>query len=134
MGKEITFKNGHEAVINIASFSKAMKLKNAIAKALLKENIDISKLDFENLNSLFSGLLAVDSDEDVNKAIFDCLAKSLYNKEKITIDTFEDEKARENYYLILIECLKLNLSPFIKPLISKFQDIKPTTSISQKLK
>ena len=124
MGKEITFDNGDEAVINIASFSACMGLKNAIAKALLKQDIKLSDLDISKLDSLIGAILSVDSDEVVNKAIFNCLSKSTYNKERIQESIFEDQKARENYYEILIECLKINLNPFFKPLISKLNSLQ----------
>jgi len=36
--------------------------------------------------------------------------------EKITPATFEKEENREQYYPILVECLKVNLAPFFKGL------------------
>jgi len=134
MSKELKFDNGDEAVINIASFSNSLSLKNAISKSLLAQGVKLANIDINNVDSLLDAIFAADSDEAVNKAIFTCLAKSTYNKEKITFDIFEDEKARENYYEIVIECLKINLSPFLKPLISKLKAFFQNRVENQKLK
>jgi len=120
---EIIFDNGDEAVINIASFSNCIKLKSAIARALLAQGVKLANIDLNNAETIIDSILAVDCSEDVLKAVFACIGKSTYNKERITEATFEDEKARENYYEIIIECLKLNLSPFLKPLISKLNGL-----------
>lgn len=129
---ELKFDNGDEAVINIASIQNALSLKNAISKALLAQGVKLANIDLNNVDSLLDAILATDSDESVNKAIFNCLAKSTYNKEKITLDIFEDENARENYYEIIINCLKINLTPFLKPLISKLKDLVAKKQGSQK--
>jgi len=136
---KFTTKSGIEAMIQPSSIRNALKLKNSISKALIKQNIDISKINISNIkdvknikdltnldiksimpliNSLIKIILIVDSDVDVLNSIFLCLERCLYNKEKITIDTFEDFKARADYYEILIKCLKENLMPFIMPLFS----------------
>lgn len=120
--------NGAEVVLNIASFKDAMNLKNAIGKELSKSDIDLKKVDLNtDLSEMFNIILAIDCSDDVFKAIFKCLERSTYDGFKITENTFEDEKAREDYYEVIIECLRINLSPFFKGLTSRLKNItKPT--------
>ena len=143
--------NGAEIEICFAGFREAMNLKNAIYKNIVGNNIKIAsiKLDgfsideMKNLNadslkqnkdkiikSLLSSadnilqfILSVDSDSEINKSIFSCLKKCRYNKQKITEELFEDEKAIEAYYEIVIACIKKNLAPFLKPLIAKLSKL-----------
>lgn len=118
--------SGAKVIINEATWQKAMALKNAISKELSEVGIDIdmSTLQAENksdaLNGLIEPLLKVDSSPEVYKALFECLEYCNYDGEKITEDTFEDLGARQDYYQIMIECIKVNLSPFFKGLLSKF--------------
>lgn len=119
-------KNGVEVKIFPAGIIEAMALKNAIQKELLKVGFDIKKIDLSkeiNFDSIKNLFLTIDSSEEVQKAAFKCLEKCLYGHEKITMATFDDAEIREYYYDILIECIKVNISPFIKGLVSKFKQV-----------
>lgn len=104
-----------------------MALKSAIAKELASSDLGGFKMDASvkfseqelNIADFAKLALAVDSSPAVYKALFACLKRCTYNGQSITEATFEDEKAREDYYEIVIECLRVNLSPFFKGLISK---------------
>jgi hypothetical protein len=122
--------------IRVASFAEAMELKNAIAAVIAKGGVDISGLptDENSIKKLMSSevadvaasffeplikaLSAVDSDPRVYKAAFKCLRRCSYDGEMITENTFEDEDARGDYYMVMIDCLKVNLVPFFKGLLS----------------
>lgn len=125
-----------EFKFNDADFITAMKLKKAVIGAVKESNVDLSKIDMDNLNlasidTIGQIILAADSSEKVEKAIFDCLKRCTYNGEKITPDTFEPIEARKDYYDIIIECLKGNLGPFFEPLYLKLQklfQVQPETA------
>jgi len=131
---EFTSKNGAKVKIELSSFKNAFELKNSIEKALLKENIDVAnididigkvkenKVDFAMISSLSKYIMVIDSDENVHKSVFKCLERCLYNDFKITEETFEPEKARADYYEIVINCIKENLSPFLKTLFSELKE------------
>lgn len=108
---------GVKVVINPCSFQDAFKLKSAIQKALLKSGVSIEQALDQDLSSL---ILAIDSDEEIMKCMFECLKKSTYDGIKITMDTFENEEARGDLYDIFFQCLKVNIYPFFKPLLSRF--------------
>lgn len=130
MSYVFTGTSGKEIHINMAGFQEAMRLKNAIEQRVKLADLDtkavglangnfIEELKKMNVLPIIDIILSVDSDPLVNAALMTCLARCTYNGEKITLATFEDEKAREDYYEIVIQCLKINLLPFFKGWISK---------------
>jgi hypothetical protein len=119
--------SGAKVKINPAPFGAAISLKSALARELSAAKVDIS-IDLLNgmqkdinLVDFAKVALIVDSSDAVMDRLFDCLIRCSYNGEKITPGTFEDVDARQDYYEIMIACLKENLSPFFKSLISKLQ-------------
>lgn len=119
---ELKTQGGAAVVITAAPFRDAMALKNAIAKELAASGV---AFDLKApLSSLSSVVLAVDSSDAVYKALLPCLIRCTYNGQKIVEATFEAEAAREDYYEVVIECLKANLSPFFKGLASKLNALE----------
>lgn len=112
-----TKETGAKVVLNPCSLVDAFKLKSAIQKALLENNINLEKALDEDLTMV---LMALDSSEEVFKCMFDCLKKSTYNDIRITYDVFEDEQAKQDLYEVFFYCLKVNIYPFFKPLLSRF--------------
>lgn len=113
--------SGAKVNIKIASFGEVMRFKNAIQKAFSKSGIKFELSD--NISDLTQIVMLIDSDDDVFRCLFECLKKCTYNGEKITENTFEPEDARQDYYDIVIECLKVNFSPFLKGLASKWNTL-----------
>ena len=125
---EFTTENGAEIVINEADFISSLKLKNAVLKAIKESGVDIAKIDLEkitiaSLEPIIAIVLSADTSDDVQKAVFKCLLRCTYNKEKITEDTFKPTVARKDYYEIVIACLKENLSPFFESPILKLKGL-----------
>lgn len=140
---DITVSSGAEVKINVADWTSSKRLQKAINLAIKKSGVELSKVDIEQLfsgsksemltsvksgalDSLLDLVLSVDSDDEVEKALFKCLERCTYNGEKITKDTFEDVEARGDYYEIVIHCLKENLAPFFRPLLSKLKKLAPS--------
>jgi len=115
---EYTTESDKQVVINYAGFKDACELKRQIGLELLKVNINISdlinkELDSQSINTLKNLILVIDSSEAIQKTIFKCLSKSLYDNTRITENLFEiDKEAVEEYYNIVIACVRENLSPF----------------------
>lgn len=130
--------SGAKVVINVADFKSSMALKNAIASELSRGQFSLGSLDGDiegflemdtsKLEPLLKGALLLDSSEKVNEALFKCLIRCTYNGAKITEETFEAEEARADYYEIVLECLKVNLMPFMKSLVSKFNSLSAVES------
>lgn len=129
--------SGNKAKVTLvpASLDKAFKLKSAVERALLKYNVKL----FDALNDLtyedlFNLGMIVDSDPDVYEACFDCMDKSIYNGVKITKAVFEDESARGDLYEVLFYCLKVNVFPFFKSLLSSLGTNKRQAATGESLK
>lgn len=134
---EFTSKSGIKVVLNPASLDKAFKLKALVEKALLKQSInvfDVLGQDEISYEDLFSLAMAIDSDIEVFDACFECMDKSIYNNLKITKEVFEDESARGDLYEVLFYCLKVNVYPFFRHLLSSFAISKNTAENGEALK
>lgn len=112
-----TSENKAKVIINAAPLQDAFKLKSSIQKALLNNGIKLEETLDKDVFQLF---MALDSSEEVFEGIFKCLQKSSYNGIKITKETFEPEEARGDMYEVFFYCLKVNIYPFFKPLLSRF--------------
>lgn len=131
---EFTTQNGGKSVvINEASFKDAVELKKAVVKCLLKTGIDINnlqKIDASNLfSTLFELIINVDTSDEFDKAVMNCLSNCLYGCNKINENLFNDKpEAREDYYELVTKCCEVNLRPFFKSLVSelktRFQTLK----------
>lgn len=134
---EFTSKSGIKVVLNPASLDKAFKLKALVEKALLKQGINVfdvlgqSEISYEDL---FNLAMVIDSDIEVFDACFECMDKSIYNNLKITKEVFEDESARGDLYEVLFYCLKVNVYPFFRHLLSSFAINKNTAENGESLK
>lgn len=128
---EFTTQNGKVAVeIVPASFKDASNLKKAITKGLIGNNL-LKDLDTTNLmdikiDSILQILVNIDTSDEFEKAIQECLKYCIYDKGvnnlKITPQLFDDiPDAREDYYEIITKCCEENLRPFFKSLVSEFK-------------
>lgn len=134
---EFTTKSNVKVVLNPASLDKAFKLKALVEKALLKQGIkifDVLEQGEISYEDLFSLAMAVDSDIEVFDACFECMDKSIYNDVKITKAVFEDESARGDLYEVLFYCLKVNVYPFFRHLLSSLGTNNVQAGIGEVLK
>lgn len=134
---EFTTKGGVKVTLNPASLDKAYKLKALVERAILKQGIKLSDILAEgevNYEDLAQIILAIDSDVDVFEACFDCMDKSIYKDVKITKDVFEDEQARADLYEVLFYCLKVNVYPFFRNLLSSLKTDSNLAGIGESLK
>ena len=143
--------DGIEIEIQPSTFTNAMALKKAVADALRKDGItldlksininddDILKSDIgENtLGSLIENALAVATDANLRKALFDCCDKVvLFGNERLQVDAafFEEPDTWGYYYPIMIEVIKVNLTPFFGKLSSMFSGVQELIGKSLRLK
>lgn len=149
MVKEFKGENGARIVINPASFKEATALKKAIEKELLNAKIplDLGKVNglkeakdelnkhslAELIDILKNIVLSCDTSEEFNMALFNCLKHCTYKDIMIREELFDDiPESREDYYTIIFECIKENVIPFFKGLLSKLSILKPIKEKSQK--
>ena len=135
----ITVNSKKKIKIVPASFKEQLELKNEFWN-VIKENPEITAVFKEGENSLegaIKGILFADTSEKFITTVFKCLSSCIYeDARKIDEMLFEDvPELREDYYEIVFECCKANLSPFIKALSSAFLKVlEQTQSENQKQK
>lgn len=122
MNDPITLESGAILTIQIAPFSLGWKLSQVIARELaqvrleLDASVDLKKLGGNDVNTLKNVAFQLLQSETLERAVFACMEKCLYNGQRITAQTFEPEDARQDYLPVAWEVIKVNLRPFVKNL------------------
>ena len=130
---EFNTTNGVAVEIKMATWKDACSLKKAVAKAIrgtkLFQNFNSNNINLMDikLDSLLQTLIDIETSDEFDKAVMDCLRCCIYDKGgknlKITAQLFDDiPEAREEYYEIMTKCLEENLRPFFKSLVSEFSN------------
>lgn len=128
---------GNAVIINCATMKEVQRLKSVIFNEIRKSPIGIKliggetslfekEMDFTGIFDFIKNtLIGIDTSEEFNDAIFDCLKHCTYKKvHKITEELFDNEavpEARQDYYEIIFACIEENLRPFIQSLISTWK-------------
>jgi len=144
--------SGATLEVTMASFEECDNLLTAVLHEAAAINLDLGK-DFEGLKSL--GELTASSQvintvknafcqilksRAVKDCVFVCATRGIYTPDgqtagaKITRNTFEPEKARQDYIDFLREVAWFNLSPFFAGISSKFAGILGTIANTQQSK
>lgn len=126
--------NGAKIVINEAPMRDVKRLRQVIAKELMKQNIDIGNprsiqelIGTVNnhistyLNIIKNILLGLEVSEEFNSIMWQCMKICTYDDKTITEQLFDDiPEARVDYDLIQKEVIQVNLAPFMKLLLGMF--------------
>ena len=140
---------GNKVIINCAKVKEVQRLKQVILNEVKKNPIGIKligqgpsvlekELDFTGiLDFIKDTLISIDTSEEFNEAIFNCLQyctyKTVYKIDEALFDNDEIPEAREDYYEIILACVEENLRPFLKSLISMWKTHSNITEYVQKL-
>ena len=125
---EFATQNRNKTVMIVpASFKDACNLRKTVAKYLPALGIKDTNIFDIPFDKIFEILVNIDSSDDFEKAVMECLKVCIYDKGgknlKITPQLFDDiPEVREDYYEIIIKCLEENLRPFLKSLVSEFNN------------
>lgn len=140
---------GNSVIINVAPMEDVQRLKQVILNELKKSPMGIKltggenslfekELDFTGMIDFVKNtLIGIDTSEDFQDAIFNCLQyctyKKVYKIDKELFDRNDVPEAREDYYEIIFACVEENLRPFIKSLISTWKTHIKNNSLTQLL-
>lgn len=118
---EIQLNSGAVLAVSIAPFSSSKKLLNVVMQELKDvdlelENLDLANFASQDINTLKNAICQLLGSENLERAVFECMAKCTYNGSRIVKDTFEPEEARADYLPCAWEVIKANLRPFFKNL------------------
>ena len=118
---------GKKIVITECSFGKASKLKDAVAKMIVKNEFDLKTFfglfDEENneigLNDVIRLVLQLDTNEACHAALVDCLLDSTIDGNKILKEQIlADDFIKRQYYRLIKDVFLVNIVPFIESLAS----------------
>ena len=138
--------DGKELEITPAGFFEVMALKGVIIKALVENGIkiDLSSIDISSdkledmeagdIGWVFEPILTLMTDGAIRDRLFKCAERAMFNKEKVDADFFEKPENRKYYYPIMMEVLKVNISPFFGLASSLFANLPGLKELAQKLK
>lgn len=140
---------GNKVIINCAKVKEVQRLKQVILNEVKKNPIGIKligqgpsvlekELDFTGvIDFIKDTLISIDTAEEFNEAIFNCLQyctyKTVHKIDEALFDNDEIPEAREDYYEIILACVEENLRPFLKSLISTWRTHSNIVEYVQKL-
>ena len=108
--------------LTMAPFQDGHRLMKAVAREI--EGVKITGDFLKEPDAIKNIIMRAIYSEDVELALKPCLARCSYNKQQITEDAFEDEKARGDFLPVVKEVMVYNLTPFFGSLSSLLKDIK----------
>ena len=121
MGSPIVLPSGAELVVGLAPFEDGNELFMAFTDELKSIKFDKdTELDIYFFKDL---MLHGFSSKKIEAAMWKCMARTTYDKLKITKSTFEPEKARQDYVMVCVEVLRENLFPFVSGLYAQSREM-----------
>lgn len=118
---EFTLDSGAKLHVTVCPFSDVMALQKAFAAALKGVPFTADPLSMD-ITHLKDAVLAVLESNAVEAALWKCLDRCAYNKERVTPRLFDDRpEARADFYAICWKCIEVNLSPFFRQTFSRLK-------------
>lgn len=118
---EVTLPSGAILQITLSSFPVSKELYQTILEEFKHLNLDGEK---EIDPNLFKDIFCTGfSSKKIEKCVWKCMEKAVYNKLKIDENTFEPEEARQDYTTVLMEVAKANVNPFLKSLYAQYSKV-----------
>jgi hypothetical protein len=134
MQDPITLKSGATFQGSVAPFEDADELAKIVARELLAVNFDLETVNFADLsgkdvNILKNVAFQLLASKTLSAQLWKCMKRCLLDGQSITKESFDAEEARQNYYPVAWEVMKLNLRPFFKGLdLSSLTSVAPASS------
>lgn len=116
--KEVKLPTGAELKIQLPPFSVSKDLY----QSLLREAKGVAIRQDTDMGDLYKNLFCIGfSSKEIDAALDKCFEHCLYENLRIDANTFEPEKAREDYIQVCVEVVKANIAPFMKSLYSEYK-------------
>lgn len=121
--------------ITPSSFRNAKNLQGAFGRALLKNSLNFgltsineddilqSEISDNSVGEMIRSVLQLVVSDEVERGLFVCAEKALYDTQKINEEYFEPVERRSLFYPIMFEIAKVNIGPFIESLFSQFEGL-----------
>lgn len=131
--EKITLKSGSTLELQMADFDDAMRLFQTIANELKTVDVHLDGLTIEqikgtDINGIKNAILQLLGSTAMIREIRSCAARSLYNGNRITKDSFNPPEARQDFLPVAWEVIKFTLAPFFAGLDLSSMMKKRTTT------
>lgn len=110
-----TLQSGAQLEITQVPFGDAHVLFKAVSRQLKEVRLD---LEADVMNTVKDAFLVLAASDEVEGALWKCMARATYNGLKVTRDTFEPEEARGDFLPVAKEVLAFSIAPFFGSLAS----------------
>lgn len=118
--KKYSLQSGKIVEISLVNTETALNLFRAVLNECKNANIDISNLADKTLADVLKdniqAVINIFASEDVFEAIKICCSRVTYNKQKFSMDIFEDEKYKGDLIPLMQLVAIENLAPFFPKL------------------
>lgn len=132
MEKEI-LKSGNSITISLSSITQSFKLFQLVVLEFKKNGLNLkldreSELNFldifeKNIDSCINGLANIITSENILNLLMEmgnkCIYESVGVKQKVSLDLFEKEEYRVDFFEVLYKIAIRNLKPFFPKALSK---------------
>lgn len=109
-------KSGKIVEFNLASIENALVLYRAIIQECKGAGLDITAESEETIGEVvqknMEAILNIIGSENVLEAIKGCCDKVMYDKQKFSMEIFENERARGDFFSVMLLVAVENLRPF----------------------
>lgn len=110
---------------NLAGIEQALELYRAVLSECKNAGLDFNLTEEDKLIDVLlknkEALLNIASSSNVMEQIKLCCNKVIYNKQKFSMEIFEDEKARGDFFAVMVIVGLENIRPFF-PSLHMFLD------------
>lgn len=131
--QDIKLKSGNILRVGLPPIRESLNLVNIIAKSFSERGLELkldrdTELDFKSLfdknkDVCLKGLSDVIFNQDVLDIVLSCAERCVYvyngTSLKITLDMFDKEEYRGDFYEIMIRIAISNIKPFFKSLLTE---------------
>ena len=124
---KMQLRSGKIVDISLSNIDKALALYRAVINEAKKAKLDLTLANEDTVASMLmknsEAILNILSSELVMECIKDCCDKVLYDKQRFSMDIFEDVKSRGDFFGVMLLVAVENLRPFFTEISSVFDAI-----------
>lgn len=131
--EDITLKSGNILKIGLPPIKKSLDLVNVVAHCFSERGLNIkldrdTELSFKGLfeknrDACVKGLSDVIFNPQVTHCVLECAERCIYVyngvSQKITLDLFDKEEYRADFYEVMIKIAIANIKPFLANLLTE---------------
>jgi len=119
--KEVVLKSGSKLAITLSPFAESKSLYQAVLEEA--KELKVSGQDDIDVNLIKNVFCAGFASKNIEACVDQCMKRVTYNGLKIDEETFEPEKAREDYLEVCYHVAYENIRPFMKSLYAQYSQV-----------